>query len=242
MKFSRLALATVLALALLSARADQNALQVPVVGPHSMADLNTNYVNPALKSLAGCNWGTSAPANFLGAPTTGECWINTATSPWQYEIYDGASWDVIYTINATSHAAGVAASSLTGSALPSTVTSAPGLQSFGAAINFNQFVGNTTSAASVTAGGSLAGSNGTFLTYITATAVSSFTLTFPTAATTGWLCPYAVDLTTTSTTNFIIKQTGALSTTTATLSVFSDTATAGTVTSGDKIAALCFAL
>ena len=241
MKSSRLTLAALFALFAPLAIADQSALQVPVTGPHSEADLNSNFVNPALKSLAGCNWGTTAPVNFLGAPTTGECWINTGASPWNYEIYDGASWVTVYTINSSTHASSVPAASLTGSALPSGITSAPGLQSFGAAINFNQFAGNTTSNASVGSGGSLANSNGTFVTVITATGSATFGLTFPTAANNGWACPSAVDITTNSTTNFVIKQTTPLSTTAASFAVYSDAAAAGATTAGDKILVTCIA-
>jgi hypothetical protein len=93
-----LAAAAAFALALSSAPvlATQANLVQPIVGPHSMADLNTNYLNPALAALASNNAGSTAPANGPGSvPYTYQWWLNTSTSPPQLEIWDGASWDVV---------------------------------------------------------------------------------------------------------------------------------------------------
>jgi hypothetical protein len=83
----------------------QATISQPTSGPHSMADLNTNFLNPALLSLAGCSSGPTAPTNGpSGAPVLYQCWVNTTTNPAVYEIYDGASWLTIGTINTVGHA------------------------------------------------------------------------------------------------------------------------------------------
>jgi hypothetical protein len=83
----------------------QATISQPTSGPHSMADLNTNFLNPALLSLAGCSSGPTAPSNGpSGAPVLYQCWVNTTTNPAVYEIYDGASWLTIGTIDTVGHA------------------------------------------------------------------------------------------------------------------------------------------
>ena len=89
-------LAAALALAPLAARASQASLVTPEVGPHSMTDFTTNYLNPALAALGSNNAGPNAPTNGAGAaPYTYEWWVNTTASPPQVEIYDGTSWDIV---------------------------------------------------------------------------------------------------------------------------------------------------
>lgn len=93
------------AIASLPARATEQASYViPLTGPHSMADLAANYFNPALRALASCHNGTSAPANGPGAAALPyQCWIDTTSNPAVYKIYDGASWVTIGKLNTSSH-------------------------------------------------------------------------------------------------------------------------------------------
>ena len=84
--------------------ASQAAIPQPVAGPHSMADLNTNYLNPALQSILSHNSGATSPTNGPGsAPMQYEMWMDTSTSPPTLRMYDGASWDAIGIINLSTH-------------------------------------------------------------------------------------------------------------------------------------------
>jgi hypothetical protein len=92
-------------LALAPARAAEQASYVtPSAGPMSMATFTASYLNPALRAIAACHNGSSAPANGpSSAPLAFQCWIDTSSAPALYKIYDGASWIAIGSINATSH-------------------------------------------------------------------------------------------------------------------------------------------
>ena len=79
--------------------ATQATIPQPVTGPHTMADLNTNYLNPALQTLLTNNKGNSAPTSPVG----GQFWVNDTSTTWLLNQYDGASWVQIGTINATTH-------------------------------------------------------------------------------------------------------------------------------------------
>jgi hypothetical protein len=83
---------------------EQSSYVIPGAGPHTMADLTSNYFNPAFRALAACNWGTSAPANGPSAqPLSYETWCDTTTNPVVVKMYDGASWVVIGKLNTASH-------------------------------------------------------------------------------------------------------------------------------------------
>ena len=76
---------------------------MPTTGTISGLTFSTD-VTQALQSLNSSNLGSTAPATDCSlAPIAGQIWLNTSTSPYQYEIYDGASWQIIGYINATSH-------------------------------------------------------------------------------------------------------------------------------------------
>jgi hypothetical protein len=93
-----------LALASPARAAEQSSYVIPIAGPHSMADLTTNYFNPAFRALASCSWGTSAPANGVGAaPGLYQSWCDTTTNPVVVKQYDGASWVVIGKLNTSTH-------------------------------------------------------------------------------------------------------------------------------------------
>jgi hypothetical protein len=86
-----------------SAHADQSALSSPNTGTVSGLQL-TNNLNNALNALNTCNSGASAPTNQLsGSPSLGNCWLNTSTTPYTIEYYDGASWLVVGYLDATNH-------------------------------------------------------------------------------------------------------------------------------------------
>jgi hypothetical protein len=89
-----------------AAAVEQSSFVMPVVGPMSMATFAGTYLNPALRAIQACNWGTSAPANGVGAaPIAYECWADTTTSPIiLFKRYDGASWVTIGSLNASTHA------------------------------------------------------------------------------------------------------------------------------------------
>lgn len=101
----RLFLSFILALAPAFALAEQSSIVQPVTGPHTMGDLNTNYLNPALRSLMSNSSGTSAPANGPGgAPMQFQRWYDTSGSPTIFErVYDGSQWQIVGSINTSTH-------------------------------------------------------------------------------------------------------------------------------------------
>lgn len=73
--------------------AEQSSYVAPTSGPMSMSTFAGTYLNPGLRALASCSWGSSAPANGpSGAPLPYQCWADTAASPVLFKYYDGASW------------------------------------------------------------------------------------------------------------------------------------------------------
>jgi hypothetical protein len=87
----------------MDARASQNALSSPTTGTVSGLQLTNNY-NSALDSLNTCNSGASAPTNQLSAaPSLGNCWINTSTTPNTLNYYDGAQWLAVAYIDTVNH-------------------------------------------------------------------------------------------------------------------------------------------
>jgi hypothetical protein len=107
MKLQRLlgALCAGLMLVSLPARAtEQSSFVTPVTGPMNMATFAGTYLNPGLRAIASCSWGTSAPANGPGgAPIVYQCWANTTTNPVVFSFYDGASWVVYGKLNTLTH-------------------------------------------------------------------------------------------------------------------------------------------
>ena len=97
------ALWVAMTLAFAPALADQSSLYSPTTGTISGLNLTNNY-NSAINALATCNSGSSAPANTLsGSPVAGMCWLNTSANPYKVEIYDGAQWEVVATLDPTNH-------------------------------------------------------------------------------------------------------------------------------------------
>ena len=95
-----LAILCALLASLSTALASQATISQPTTGPHSMTDFAGNYLNPALLALASHSKGPTAPTG----PITGMLWINDTASPWSLQIYDGASWVQMGTVNPTTHA------------------------------------------------------------------------------------------------------------------------------------------
>lgn len=87
------------------ARADEQAnFLLPDAGPHSMADLVDNFINPALRAIASCHWGAGSPTNGpSGSPILFQCWANTTTNPVLIERWDGAQWVVEGALNTSTH-------------------------------------------------------------------------------------------------------------------------------------------
>lgn len=89
----------------LPAEAAQQASYVtPITGPMDMATFAGTHLNPALRAIASCHNGTAAPANGpSGSPLAYQCWVDTTANPSLYNIYDGANWITLGSINTTSH-------------------------------------------------------------------------------------------------------------------------------------------
>lgn len=85
--------------------AEQSSYVTPGAGPMSMATFVTNHLNPALRAIAACHNGSSAPANGPGtAPLAFQFWCDTTANPAIVKMYDGASWVAIGALNTTTHA------------------------------------------------------------------------------------------------------------------------------------------
>lgn len=97
--------AVVLALASLPARAaEQASFQAPTAGPMSMATFVGTYLNPGLRALGSCSWGSSAPVNGpSGAPIAYQCWADTTTNPVVFKHFDGTSWVPFGSLNTSTH-------------------------------------------------------------------------------------------------------------------------------------------
>lgn len=109
MKLSRLhgafcAGSMLLAMLLPVRAAEQSSYVTPVTGPMSMATFAGTHLNPALRAIASCHNGASAPANGpSAAPLAYQCWIDTTSNPSLYKIYDGTSWITLGSINTSTH-------------------------------------------------------------------------------------------------------------------------------------------
>jgi hypothetical protein len=103
-KTATAALAIALALASSALTAEQGSYVIPDAGPKNMTTLVDSYFNPAFRALASCSWGTSAPANGVGAaPGLYQCWADTTTNPVVFKRYDGASWAVWGKLDTSTH-------------------------------------------------------------------------------------------------------------------------------------------
>lgn len=84
--------------------AEQSSYVTPTVGPMSMATFAGTYLNPALRALATCSWGTAAPVNGPSAAALPyQCWADTTSNPVVFKLYDGASWVTYGKLNTSSH-------------------------------------------------------------------------------------------------------------------------------------------
>jgi hypothetical protein len=107
MKLHRLfgALCAALLLFVAPAKAtEQASYQAPTAGPMNMAAFVGTYLNPGMRALATCSWGTTAPANGPGAAVAPQqCWWDTSTTPYVLKWYIGGSWVAVASINASTH-------------------------------------------------------------------------------------------------------------------------------------------
>ncbi len=84
------------------AMATQDTLCLPTSGTVSGLTIVTD-VNAALKAIVTSHSGSSAPANDCsGAPIAGQVWLDSSGSQPVWKIYDGAAWEVLGTVNASS--------------------------------------------------------------------------------------------------------------------------------------------
>ena len=108
MKLHRLAgaIGAAILLALVPARAAEQASYVtPEAGPMSMATFTGTYLNPALRALASCSWGTTAPTNGpSSAALPYQCWADTTANPVVFKFYDGTQWVTAGKLNTSTHA------------------------------------------------------------------------------------------------------------------------------------------
>jgi hypothetical protein len=85
------------------ARATDDTIVTPTVGPHTMSEYAT-ILNAALVAIQGCNYAASAPDNGpSGDPVDYQCWADTTSNPVVFKRYDGASWVAFGKLNTSSH-------------------------------------------------------------------------------------------------------------------------------------------
>lgn len=98
------ALSAALLLVAPATAAEQSSYVAPVSGPMSMSTFAGTYLNPGLRALASCSWGSSAPANGpSGAPLPYQCWADTTSAPVLFKYYDGASWVTYGSLDTSTH-------------------------------------------------------------------------------------------------------------------------------------------
>lgn len=87
----------------LSTFANQSNTWSPTTGKVTGLSLTTNY-NNALSALQSCNSGAAPPANDqTGLPVQGQCWLNTGTSPFTVQQYDGTLWVTLGWLDTANH-------------------------------------------------------------------------------------------------------------------------------------------
>jgi hypothetical protein len=83
--------------------AGQSNTWSPTTGTVSGLQLTINY-NNAFSAVQSCNSGAVAPANDQSAAAVqGQCWLNTSTTPYTVEQYDGTQWVTIGWLDTTNH-------------------------------------------------------------------------------------------------------------------------------------------
>ena len=87
-----------------AAMASQNSLMSPTTGTVSGLQVTNNY-NGALDSVNTCNSGATAPTNQLsGSASLGNCWLNTTSSPFPWNMFDGSNWVPSAWLDTVAHA------------------------------------------------------------------------------------------------------------------------------------------
>jgi hypothetical protein len=107
MKLQRLcsAIAAAWLMAAPAGAAEQASYQAPTSGPMNMSTFVGTYLNPALRALATCNWGSTAPANGpSSAVAAQQCWWDTSATPYVLKYYIGGQWVAVANVDATTHA------------------------------------------------------------------------------------------------------------------------------------------
>jgi hypothetical protein len=99
--FSALAIACALSG---SALAQQATITMPVTNPVPGVNftyqlLASNWLNPALSAIVGQFSGPTAPPN----PKLDQLWMDTATTPFIQNIFDGSTWVELGTLNPSNH-------------------------------------------------------------------------------------------------------------------------------------------
>lgn len=74
-------------------RATQNELVPPTSGIYTGVQYSQK-IGDAMRSLASCNKGPTAPANVGGAAVDGLCWIDDHATPWVVKTYVNGGWAV----------------------------------------------------------------------------------------------------------------------------------------------------
>lgn len=83
--------------------ANQSNTWSPTTGQVSGIQISTNY-NNAFSAIQSCNSGGAAPTNDQSlAPVQGQCWLNTSTTPFTLQQYDGTQWITLGWMDTTNH-------------------------------------------------------------------------------------------------------------------------------------------
>lgn len=83
--------------------ANQSNTWTPTTGKVSGLQLSTN-INNAFSAIQSCNSGAVAPTNDqTGAAVQGQCWLNTSTTPFTVQQWDGAVWTTLGWMDAVNH-------------------------------------------------------------------------------------------------------------------------------------------
>jgi hypothetical protein len=83
---------------------EQSSYVTPYTGPMLMTTFVGTYLNPALRAIATCSWGPTAPANGPSATVAAQqCWWDTSATPYVLKWYIGSAWVSVGSINASTH-------------------------------------------------------------------------------------------------------------------------------------------
>lgn len=84
---------------------EQSSYVTPTSGPMSMATFAGTHLNPALRALATCHEGSSAPANGpSSAPLPYQCWWDTSANPAALKWRVNSTWTAVLNINTSTNA------------------------------------------------------------------------------------------------------------------------------------------